>query len=60
VTNPNRTGKPAPEQTGAGFFSAPAATAWLNNPTREDRRASIAQELAEEPEWNGPPYEGNE
>ena len=37
----------------ADATSAAEASAWLNNPTREERRASMAQLLAEEPEFDG-------
>jgi hypothetical protein len=33
--------------------SAAEASAWLKNPVRLERRASMAQQLAEEPEWDG-------
>jgi hypothetical protein len=40
--------------------SAAEASAWLKNPAVIERRKNLAQELAEEPEWDGPDYEGEE
>ena len=36
---------------------APEVVSWLRDPAAIERHKTLAQELAEEPEWTGPDYE---
>ena len=40
--------------------SAPEAASWLASPAKPERRLTLAQQLAAEPEWTGPDNEGDD
>jgi hypothetical protein len=44
----------------ADTSSAVEADSWLRNPVRLESRKTLAQLLAEEPEWTGPEWDGDE